>query len=247
MTISNRDLPWSSVCGGLILALAITVLTPNARANVYATNVRINGGATNITASAGDTISVSYLLNEPATLGTTLEVLSGTNVVTKFFVPGGDLGTLRGPNEVLWDNFGATLPSGSYSFSVVPASSGYTNWTQITSDTADLNTYVSDGRGITVDQNPASLYYGRVFVANSSAGQGSTPGDTVGILKFNADTSGADEGISSAGMDGHQWLGGHTSPWKMQVSTDDYLYVDDLANGGEIFRWDPTVSSNSIL
>ena len=37
------------------------------------------------------------------------------------------------------------------------------------------------------------------------------------------------------------------SPWKLEVSADDYVYVDDLANGGEIFRWDPTISSNSLL
>jgi hypothetical protein len=37
------------------------------------------------------------------------------------------------------------------------------------------------------------------------------------------------------------------SPWKLEVSADDYVYVDDLANGGEVFRWDPTISSNSLL
>src|SRR5262249_55581700 len=90
-------------------------------------------------------------------------------------------------------------------------------------------------------------YYGRIFLANSFPGFSTAPGDTVGILKLNADTSDAEEGISSAGLDGHVWLGGHVSPWKLEVSADDYLYVDDLANGGEIYRWDPTISSNSML
>jgi hypothetical protein len=31
------------------------------------------------------------------------------------------------------------------------------------------------------------------------------------------------------------------------VSADDYVYVSDLATGGDVFRWDPTVSSNSLL
>ena len=73
------------------------------------------------------------------------------------------------------------------------------------------------------------------------------PGDTLGILKFNADTSDAEEGISSSDLDGHLWAGGDVSPWKLDVSADDYVYVDDMANGGDVYRWDPTISSNSIL
>jgi hypothetical protein len=86
-------------------------------------------------------------------------------------------------------------------------------------------------------------------VANSSGGvaPGTTPGDTPGILKFNADTSDAAEGILSADQGGHVWADGGVSPWKLNVSADDFVYVDDLANGGEIYRWDPTISSNSLL
>jgi hypothetical protein len=248
----NRELPWNSVIGGLILGLSVIVWTSEVRANVYATNVRIDGGTTNIPAAPGDTITISYLLNEPASLGTTVQIRSGNNVVTNIFCPPESLGTLRGYNEVQWNGLngsGQNVPGGVYSVSVTPASSGYTNWTQITSDLADLNTYVFDGRGIAVDRNPTSLYYGRIFVANATLGPppATTPGDTLGILKFNADTSDAEEGISSAGLDGHNWADGSVSPWKIAVSADDYVYVDDLANGGQIFRWDPTISSNSLL
>jgi hypothetical protein len=246
----NRDLPWNSLWGGLILGLGMSVLTPTAQANVYATNLRINDGTTNIVASPGDTITISYILNEPASLGTTVQIVSGSTVVHSIPFSPESVGTLRGLNEVTWDGFGdggQSLPGGTYSVRVVAAASGYTNWTQITSDTADTNTYVFEGRGIAVDRNATSPYYGRIFVASSYAsGFGTAPGDNVGILKFNADTSDAEEGVSSAGSDGHVWAGGHVSPWKLEVSADDYVYVDDLANGGEIFRWDPTISSNSL-
>jgi hypothetical protein len=241
----TRNLPWNWTFGCLLVGLGIAGITPRAAANIYATNVRINNGTTNVIASATNTISISYILNEPSSL-TTIQILSGTTVVTNLQLEGQNLGSLRGPNEIFWNGLETNLPSGAYSVRILAASSGYTNWTQITSDTDDINTYVFEGHGIAVDQNQSSPYYGRVFVANSFPGFGSAPGDSVGILKFNADTSDAEEGSSSAGSDGHNWLGDHVSPWKLEVSADDWVYVDDLANGGEIYRWDPTISSNSM-
>ena len=243
----NRDLPWNSALGGLILALLLTGLAPTARANVYATNVRIDGAITNVPATPNDVLVISYILNEPASGGVTIQLLSGANLVRSLTVTNGQ-GAVRGANTIVWQDFGTNLPNGTYSVKVVAASTGYTNWTQITSDTDDANTWVFEGHGIAVDRNPTSPFYGRVFVANSVLGFNPDiiPGDNVGILKFNADTSAADEGISSAGLDGHNWADNHVSPWKLQVSADDYVYVDDLANGGELFRWDPTLSSNSL-
>jgi hypothetical protein len=222
---------------------------PNLHANVYATNIRINGGSTNSVATNGDIVTISYLLNEPATLGATLQIRSGNNVVQSLVVPPGAQGTIRGLNDVEWDTAARPVPGGTYSIAVVAQSSGYTNWAQTTSDTIDPNTYVFDGHGIAVDRNPGSPYYGRVFVSNASVGfnPDTTPGDTLGILKFNADTSDAEEGVSSADLDGHTWSGGGVSPWKLAVSADDFVYVDDLAQGGQVNRWDPTISSNSLL
>lgn len=214
------------------------------RANVYATDVRVNDDFTNIVATS-DPIVISYILNEPASLGTTVQIQSGSTVVQTLEFPSGIQGTLRGFNAVTWTP--TNLAPGSYSVSVTPASSGYTNWTEITSDITDLNTYVFDGHGIAVDKNPSSQYYGRIFVANSTPGQTSAAGDSLGILKFNADTTDAAEGVSSSGLDGHLWSDASQSPWKVQVSEDDHVYVDDLANNGDLYRWDPTISSNTLL
>lgn len=234
---------WTSVWGGLVLGL-VGMFAAQCQANVYPSDVRLNGGSTNVTALPGDTLTISYVLNEPASLGATVQILSGTTVVQTLDLPAGVEGTLRGFNFVNWE--ATNVSGGTYSVSVTAATSGYTNWTEITSDN-DINCYALDGRGIAVDQNPSSPYYGRIFVANSTAGLTSAPGDTVGILKFNADTSDAEEGISSAGLDGHFWSDQGISPWKLEVSADDNVYVEDLVNNGDIYRWDPTMSSNSML
>lgn len=231
---------------GVVLALSLVAL--RSQANVYATNIRVNSDITNVVASGGEIITITYALNEPATLGTTIEFLSGNTIVRSLSLPAGGSGTVRGFNVISWDTGAMPIPNGTYSLAVIPRSAGYTNWTQITSDTADANTYVNDGRGIAIDRNPTSPYYGRVFVSNATAGPNPTlPNDMVGILKFNADTSGADEVISSAGTDGYNWLDRGVSPWKLEVSADDRVYVDDLAQGGQVFSWDPTISSNSMV
>jgi hypothetical protein len=229
------------------LALASVLLTPNAHANVYATNLSLNNGTTNVLVSPGESVAISYILNEPATLGVTVNIISGGTVVRSLSLSPNSPGTQTGANSVVWDgtdNNTNKVAPGTYSVSVTAAAVGYSSWTQITAD-GDA-TYVWEGRGIAIDRNTNSLYYGRIFVANAYAGPGNLPGDAVGILKLNADGSAAAEGASSAGEDGHTWTDDHISPWKLVVSADDYVYVDDLANGGEVFRWDPTLSSNAM-
>ena len=248
----NRELPWNSLWGAIIVGMTLLCFAPRCLANIYATDIRINDDFTNIVINAGDTVGINYILNEPATLGATVQIFSGATVVRTLTFQPDTQGALRGVNSVSWDGLdqtGHSPPGGTYSISVTASTAGYTNWTQITSDVSDANTYVFDGHGISVDRNPRSPFYGRVFIANSSVGisPGTTPGDTLGILKFNADTSNVAEGDSSADHDGHAWADGGVSPWKLNVSADDFVYVDDLANGGEIYRWDPTISSNSLL
>jgi hypothetical protein len=233
---------------GLFSALALCPLS--SRANVYATDVRINGGFNSISASQGDTVTISYILNEPASL-VNVDLILGTNLVRRLSFT--DAGTRRGLNTVSWDlkdDSGKLAPRGLYSVSVIASSAGYTDWTQITSDLEDPFAMVFDGRGIAVNRNADSQYYGRVYVANADSGFSpeTYPGDVLGILKFNADgTAPADGIVNQGGMDGHVWTGAGISPWKVEVSADSFVYVSDLAAGGEVYRWDPTISSNSVI
>ena len=228
------------------LASGMIRFISTAHGNVYATNIKLNGSSASTTVSSGSAVDISYILNEPAS-SVTVSILSGTAVVRTL----SNSPTNRGLNQISWDgrnSSGQNLAQGPYSISIMASSAGYANWTQLSSDLDDTNTSVIGGQGIAVDQNPGSSFYGRVFVANAWQGPdpGNNPGDALGVLKFNADTSGADEGIASTSLDGHEWFGENVSPWKVRVSADDYVYVSDLATGGDVYRWDPTISSNSL-
>src|SRR5258708_29115393 len=96
----NRKLPLNLLLGGLFLGLGFFAVTPRLRANVYATDVRVNGGITNLVANAGDILTIGYVLNEPASLGVTIQILSGSTVVRSLSFPGGTPRAVRGLNEV---------------------------------------------------------------------------------------------------------------------------------------------------
>jgi hypothetical protein len=152
---------------------------------------------------------------------------------------------------VVWDGkngSNANVPEGNYSVSIRAAASGYAAWTKITDDNNQGN-YVWEARGIAVDRNTNSAYYGRVFVGNSfdnsSQGTSTNYGDYLGIQKLNADGSYADEGGFSDG--GISWGGSGYAPWKIRVSDDDYVYVEDWSANGDIYRFDGAISSASRL
>ena len=231
---------------------ALTMCFPTmARANVYATNVRLNGGLSNVQALSATNVEISYVLNEPATLGVTIDIKTGTNIIRTISLSNTSPGTVLGSNVVVWDGTddnGTSVEPGAYLLNITATAAGYQDWTEIT-DTNNFNNYVWEPRGIAVNKNPASPYYGRVFVSNAHAGpnEGLTPGDTVGLLKFNADLSPADESLEFWNTNGGwtNWIGDYYSPWKIEVSDDDKVYVGDQT-AGMILRFDQTLSSNSL-
>jgi hypothetical protein len=253
--IFSRLLQRSTIIGGLALALALITGTPSAQANVFASNVKINGSGSvtnNISVAQGKSVNISYILNEPASTGVTVKILSGANTVRTISLAGGSAGTTRGTNIVVWDGKNdskVNVPGGNYAVSITAASPGYGGWT-ITSDDNNDGNYVWEARGIAVNRNTNSPYYGRVFVGNSSLGPSSSGpdplnGDLVGIQKLNADGSYADEGGFSTG--GVLWFGSAEAPWKIRVADDDYVYIDDRFFNGDVYRFDPVISSNSML
>jgi hypothetical protein len=247
MTSSKRH--FSSILAGLITATVCAVSSPPAYANVYATNIKLNGGIGDAAVGPGGKVTISYILNDDATAGLAIKILSGTNAVRTINISGTNSAALKGLQSVVWDGLdsgGNALALGAYSVSIMAAANGYAAWTQFTDDNNDA-TYVWEGRGIAIDRNPSSRYYGRIFVANSQSNYvfGATlPGDNVGILKLNADGSPGDEGGFSDG--GYPWAGDLSSPWHVEVSDDDFVYINDWSMGGKIIRWDPTLPTNSM-
>jgi hypothetical protein len=247
---SPQYLASQAILGGLALSLALATVAPSAHANVFASNIKINGGMTNVSVAQGTGVSISYILNEPASAGVTLKILSGGTVVRTVSIAGGNAGATRGTNTVIWDgkdNGNNPVAAGTYSVSVTAASNGFGGWT-VTSDDNNEGNYSYFPQGIAVDRNTNSPYYGRVFLGNAwdNSANGTSPyfGDYVGIQKLNADGSYADEGGFSTG--GLTWYGGAYAPWKIRVSDDDYVYIEDFSGAGVIYRFDGTISSNSM-
>src|SRR5260221_13782550 len=92
-----RYLVW---CGVLMLQV---LLTNKVQANVYATNLRFNGGMTNVTVPAVTNINITYILNEDAVRGVTININSGATPLRTINLTNPNPGTLRGTNLVTWD------------------------------------------------------------------------------------------------------------------------------------------------
>jgi len=228
--------------------LSLLCASPSAKANVYATNIKLNGATNNVAMSAGGNLQISYILNEPATSGVSIDIFSENTVVRTLTIATGNPGAVRGTNSVSWDGKdgnGSAVAAGTYSIRITANATGYSGWTQISNDT-DPGNYIWEPRGVAVNKNTNSPFYGRIFLANSHTNTTITlPGDQVGILKANADGSFADEGGFSTG--GYAWAGDLYSPWKLKVSDDDYVYVNDWTGNGIILRFDQLISSNNYL
>jgi hypothetical protein len=233
--------------------------TMSVRANVYATDIKLNGSLSTITDAGASPVTISYRLNQAATLGVTVAIWQGTNQVAT--ITGR---TNMGLNTVVWgvtNNLGAAAGTGTYSLSITAAASGFTNWEQISVDT-NAGNYAFDPNGMAVDKNTNSPYYGRVVVGCSYAnGTATNPisGDIIldGIYKMNADGSFADEGGFGYGgytMDD----GGHLStnempsasfvvPWMLRIGEDDRIYMLDYSDEGAISSFDMEVTSFKVV
>jgi len=96
-------------------------------------------------------------------------------------------------------------------------------WTQYIPDGTDRNYFVPVG--VSVDKNPASPNFGRVYVSNVSTGTtGAGRSTPEGLYALRAD--GVAAGFGTAGV---TW-GGTLGPFKSSVGQDGRLYVADLSN-----------------
>jgi hypothetical protein len=225
----------------LVVALLLLWGCLPGRANVYATDIKLNGSTNNAAIAPAETaaaVQISYILNEPAT-NVFLQIYSGPAVVWA----GNLAGTNAGSNSVAWGGTnlaGENVAAGVYQVSITASSSGYSDWTNITDDSANFVVY-NEPCGIAVNRNSNSPFFGRVFVGNAPGNSGA------GIFKFNADGSPADEGGFSRS---YPWPGGGYdpgflySPWKISIAQDDTVYINDWSQGGLVLGFDEVVSTN---
>jgi hypothetical protein len=208
--------------------------------NVYPTN--LDQSADSFNPSAAESVALSYLLNEDAT-NVSIDILNSSNAVVR---------TLSGPvttglQTVLWDgtdNSSTLLPDGDYSFRVNTIGNARADWEQISID-SPLNSFFVP-RGVAVNKNPNSPYYGRVYAAES---RGGTPGvapvrgaaTADGVYMLNADLT--DTGIAGGSgpyAGGIPWRNSAStppegtttppSPFRLEVGPDDSVYVTDWSD-----------------
>ncbi|MGD1083589.1 MAG: hypothetical protein ABSA47_02420 [Verrucomicrobiota bacterium] len=229
--------------GGLLtVALMLSLGCASSRANVYATDIRLNGSTNNAAILATNGLQISYILNEPATLGVTVQIESNSAVLWSTNLAGGMAGTDAGSNSINWDGSDQTTltnaAAGIYSISITAETEGYTNWTNITDDSANFQ--VPFPMSIAVNKNTNSPFYGRVFVGSAPFDK-----DLAGIEKFNADGSPPDEG-GGLSTGAYPWAGRQFSPWKIGISSDDKVYIDDWSSNGIVLAFDEVISTNYL-
>lgn len=249
----------ASFIGGMAAMMAALSLAPDARANVYATDIKLNGGFSSITNSVGGSITISYILNEAATRGTTIKIISGSTVADTITIPSGNQGALRGLNTVVWggtNSAGANLGPGNYTVSITAAASGFTNWTQTSIDTNTGNSAVYPF-GIDVDKNTNSPYYGRV-VMSCALSTGNTDPGQAGFYKMNADGSIADEGwygnanytnddYGDPQIAGQMPNGYGFNPGVIRIAEDDRVYWCDNSSIGTVMSCDIQATNFQVV
>jgi hypothetical protein len=230
----------------LVAALMLLAGCLSSRANVYATDIKLNGSTNNAAIVASSGLQISYILNEPATAGVTVQIESSSAVLWTTNLAWQMAGTAEGSNSVAWDGTdqttGASAAAGIYSISITAGAVGYDNWTNITDDGTNFS--VEAPMSIAVNKNANSPFCGRVFVG--CAPSPDVPGVVFnpGIAKFNADGSAPDEG-GGVCKGGYQWAGlPYFSPWKISISSDDKVYIDDWSAGGIVLAFDEVISTN---
>jgi hypothetical protein len=247
--MKSRKCSYGSLIGtGLAFALALSTYTPSAHANVYASNIKVNGvlqGSATVGQGVGATIT--YILNEPASLGLTVQIYSGATLVRAIAIAGGSSGTTQGLNSVVWDgknDSNVAVPLGDYSVKITASSNGYLDWTLIIDNT---NPKIYWPSGIAVDTRTDSPYYGRVMVANGVNTANNVPANPVGIVKFNADGSEGDEGQSNAGNPFRTDAYLSDSVRSIKYGTDDRIYFLDWVGNGKVIACDMIMSTNQLI
>ena len=117
---------------GLVLVLALeSALSRKCLCHRYS---KSTGSSPNSWVAPGYPAQISYILNEPATGGVSLQILSGTNLIKSFFATNGQPGALLGSNSFVWDGTdlnGSNVTPGLYNLQITAGAAGYADWTNI--------------------------------------------------------------------------------------------------------------------
>ena len=189
---------------------------------------------------------LSFRLNEPADR---VLVVSNSGTQTN------DVGSLGGGLQHLSLNVTGqyqilVLNSGPVGF-ISPVGPSQGARLQVSGDT--VRTRFNNPRGIAINTNPRSPYFGRIYVANSSAGAATNLafgparncGD--GLYVLNADLSDAVGQGNTALTGGLEFMtNSDLSPYRLSLDAEDRLYICDQSDfSGGVYTVDGDVSARS--
>jgi hypothetical protein len=169
-------------------------------------------------------------------------ITNGNNTVGFYLNEGGGNVTVTYEDSTIAPGFNnATLASGAYNFPLGPTHTSYTiSVAKVGAGAATVINTKGYGtpRGIDVNKNPSSPYFGNVYCAAAS-----TADPTKALFRLNSDLS----GISTNGG-GVAWNNSASSPYRLAVNDDDYLTVGSFSSAiSAVWRIDPTLSNNQLL
>ncbi|MBI4579437.1 MAG: hypothetical protein HY718_07020 [Planctomycetes bacterium] len=201
----------SCVC--VVLAAALAMTPAAVFGNVYASRLEQTGPD-----------SLSYILNEDATVGVTAQVweVGGGMVYSE------NLGNLtKGTQSWTWNGTGRESGK-QYTVKIVASATGYGDWTKTSVNNTQTNMY--SPRGVDVNKNPAGKYFGRIYMAESVGGT-TLAGRAVqdGVYMLNADGTDAD-GQGNTSRKGGATFGGTNSPFRLTVGPDNKVYLTDWSD-----------------
>jgi len=214
---------------------ALTALLPTVHATPYATSVTNTGSA------------IRFRLNEAAD---SVKIISNGGATTN------DLGALAAGLQSV--NLSVT---GTFTIEVDKGPTlGYLQGipTLISSDANKLVRFNAP-RGLAVNRNPASPYFGRIYVSNADTGSVAAVSRNLvngdGIFMLNADFTdavGQGDTARTGGINFRTILSDTgNKPWRIEVGQDNNLYISDYTSPtnipftGNLYVTDPDVSAGS--
>ena len=211
-----------------LIAVSLTALASSTYATPYACDLTNNAGV------------VSFRLNENAD---NVKIISSGGTITNDIGPG-----IKG---LTITNLGVAVGT----IKVMVTRSAPAGYTQTSSDSLqEGGVYVNkfeQPRGITVNKNPATASFGRIYVSNGRVGTtGTLVRNTMdGIYLLNSDnTIALDTGTTPRTADLPFDTANAVSPFRLSIGKDDgLLYIsDDSDSKGGLWVCDLDVATNSI-
>ncbi len=199
--------------------------------------------ASSLTNNAG---TVSFILNESAD---SVKISCGATVVTVSNIAAGTFTTNIGVSGLTTVEVtkiagaGYKTPVGTFAANIASAGK-----VQISTDPS-LSRFATP-RGVAVNKNPASPFFGRIYVANSTPGITGSVQRGRGLYTLNADFTDSPNAYGT-----NEQTGGITftsnnagSPYRIYAGKDSYIYIADYSdNSGGVYRVDGNLQNGETV